>query len=248
MKQVLVISEITYVPGNYYEFLHDLVSVDSQDISGVIILQNFGFEILVSCIWLYLIGCKNIATTLFWNCISLQELQRERLLASYQIPVLKPRSMNDKGVIEWIKKNEIDCVINVRTRCIYKDDVLSAPRYGCYNIHHGILPNYRGMYCDIYALFERRPAGFALHKMNSKIDDGAIISTKIVSKVGEVDYIRYLSKTTHHEVSTIKNFMNYCTKNGRPPTGRTNSPQKIVYTRTPSIRQILQMQRSGIIL
>jgi methionyl-tRNA formyltransferase len=245
MRNILVLSEITYVPNNCNTFLDEVLRKHSSSIHTVVILQNLNFNIFVKIIWLYCVGCPKIATELLRNVSSVVVKSRERLLMDFNIPYLKVKNINETDIVNYIKTNKIDCIFNIRTRCIYKKDVLSTPVHGCFNIHHGILPKYRGMYCDLYALYENRPAGISLHKMNKKIDDGNIIYTKTVSTHKDKDYISYLKKTGSYEANLIDSFIKYFNKHYKVPKGVTNRRADIVYTRTPSISMIRKMKLSG---
>jgi len=246
MKVVLVFSQITYVPGNCYPLLQEVLKRQSTKIAGVVLLRNLTPDIFLSVIWLYTLGCTRMAGMLLFNLINLFADERGKLVSAYGIPVLQPKSMNDPWVIDWVKNNQIDCIINVRTRCIFKKEILNAPKFGCFNIHHGILPIYRGMYCDLYALFERRPAGISFHKMNLKIDDGNIIYTREISNSDDINYINYLGRIYKYEAELIHRFINFFLKHHLSPRGRIQTAHHIVYTRTPKQQIIKRMQHSGL--
>ena len=95
--------------------------------------------------------CNNIANTLVRNMLDQRHKKIEKLFKKYNVPIIKLNSVDDQQIIEWIKTNKIDIVINFRARCIFKKNLLVAPRLGCVNIHHGILPEYRGLFSDLYA-------------------------------------------------------------------------------------------------
>src|SRR6476619_6211503 len=57
-------------------------------------------------------------------------------------------NVNGSEALELIKKHDIDLIVNARTRAIFKKDILNATRLGCINIHHGLLPEQRGLMCD----------------------------------------------------------------------------------------------------
>ena len=248
MRIVLVLSEITYVPDNCNGLLREIVEKNSKHICGLVVLTNFSLEIILKIIWLYTTGCPKVATALLINIFGLLSLQKNRILKEHQISIIKAKDMNQTAIIEWTKNHHVDCIINVRTRSIYRKNILETPRLGCFNIHHGLLPKYRGMYCDLYALHENRSAGISLHKMNEKIDDGNIIYTKVVSNNKEKDYLKYLSLVRNAEIMLINKFIRFLEINDNPPTGKVNKSQNVVYTRTPTKAMIKQLQKNGMIL
>jgi len=248
MKILLVTSQITYVPNNCLSFLDKLLETNEKDIAGVVVLQNLSADLVLKAIWLYGMGCIHFANTLIRNMFELPLMKKEKLCKKYNLPIIKSKTMNNFQIIQWVKKNKIDVIINVRTRCIYKKEILKAPRFGCVNIHHGILPIFRGTFSDLYALYENRPAGISIHQMNEKIDNGKIIYTKQISHNNEKDYMRYLSRTGKEEASLVKQLLDYMKKNDRMPKTIENNSKRVVYTQTPTPKEIKAMLKGGIIL
>ena len=157
--------------------------------------------------------------------------------------------MNDVFIVNWVRDNNIDLIINIRTRCIYKNEILNSPKFGCINVHHGILPKYRGTLCDLYALADSRPAGFTIHTMNEKIDDGDILLTCEVSDGKEKDYMKYLTKASAIEADKIAKIINFVANNHSLPKGRGNKADEVIYTKTPrSWFEIKSLKSKGMVL
>lgn len=248
MRALIVISEINYIPSNCYDFLKIVFQKNRNDIAGVLIMQNSSLSIIPQVLGLYLLGCRHFATTLLWNMLTLSFRKRESLCKSFNIPVIKAANVNDNKVIQWVKKMNIDLIINMRTRYVYKKELLSFPTYGCINIHHGLLPKYRGLYCDLYALYEDRQAGFSIHEMTDKLDDGRIIYKKSISSTSEKDYIEYLSSLAPFEAAAIHTLINQISHSGKLPAGIVNTDPNPIYTKTPNKQQIRDMVKKGMIL
>ncbi|WP_375793977.1 methionyl-tRNA formyltransferase [Chlamydia sp. 12-01] len=66
------------------------------------------------------------------------------LALSKNIPLLQPEKASDLQFIEQLKAFEADVFIVVAYGAILRQAVLDIPRYGCYNLHAGVLPAYRG--------------------------------------------------------------------------------------------------------
>lgn len=247
MKIVLVTSQITYVPENSFDFYEELLRKNSASIAGLFIVRNLSFSLLIKIAWLYIMRCNNIANTLARNVLGLPNKKIERLFGRYNLPVIKLSSVNDRKIINWIKTNQTDLVVNFRARCIFKKELLEAPRLGCINIHHGILPKYRGLFCDLYALAGNRPAGFTIHKMSEEIDAGNIYLTRTASK-GEKDYREYLSQLASKESAALSEFINLIEKDNKLPEGTPNMINDKIITKTPSAEEIKKMLVKGIIL
>lgn len=247
MKIALITSQITYVPENSFNFYEGLLKKNSASIAGLFIVKNLSLSLLIKIAWLYIMGCNNIANTLAHNVLSLPNKKIERLFRKYNLPVIKLSSVNDKKIINWIKTNQTDLVVNFRARCLFKKELLEAPRLGCINIHHGILPKYRGLFCDLYALAENRPAGFTIHKMSEEIDAGNIYLTRVASN-GEKNYREYLSQLASKETSALSELINLIEKDNKLPEGTLNMSDEKLITKTPSAEEIKKMLAKGIIL
>lgn len=248
MKILIVTSQITYVPNNCQKFFDELMKNNSEHISGLVVLQNLSFDIIAKISWLYSIGCSNFATTLLKNYLMLFVQKREKLFNKQNLPIFKLKSMNDPVIVDWVRKNNIDLIINLRTRCIYKKEILTAPRFGCVNIHHGILPKYRGIFSDLYALHENRSAGITIHQMTEKIDDGDILFTKQISNKNDKNYMAYLSKTGIEEAKIITKLIQYIEEYGKMPNGTRSYARDYVITQTPTRNEIRDMQKGGMVL
>jgi len=247
MKIVLVTSQITYVPENSFDFYEELLKKNSSSIAGLFIVKNLSFGLLAKIAWLYSMRCNNIANTLARNVLQLPNKKIERLFAKYNTPTVKLNSVNDRKIIDWIKVKQIDLVINFRARCLFKKELLEAPGLGCVNIHHGILPKYRGLFCDLYALYDNRPAGFTIHKMEQEVDAGNIYLTKMVS-TGEKDYREYLSRLASEEAMALSAFIDLVEENNELPIGTPNISDEKIITKTPSREEVKKMLARGIIL
>ncbi|MEK6705642.1 MAG: formyltransferase family protein [Bdellovibrionota bacterium] len=248
MRALLVTSQVTYVPLNYRGLFDELMSHAGEHVAGLVILRNFSFKLLAKSCAIQAIGCPAIGRTMLSNIFKLPLRWREKIFEKKNLPVIYAESMNEQRVIEWVRQNQIDIVVNLRTRCIYKKEILSAPRIGCINIHHGILPEYRGTFCDLYALSENRPAGFTIHAMNEKIDAGNILVKKTVSITGEKNYIKYLARSAVVEATTLSNLLNETAAAGRLPEGMPNICVKPFYSKNPNLKQIRQLKSMGMIL
>lgn len=252
MKVLLVTSLLTYMPRNYLDLFDSLLREVPDYIHGLVLLDNLDHKVLKSIIGLPLLGANNVFAHLITNIAKLPLKERERLMKRHHKKVYKIKSMNSKAAIEITKTNNIDLIINLRTRDIYKKEILSAPNFGCLNIHHGLLPKYRGTMCDLYALSEGREAGFSIHMMNEKIDAGEIHQVVTVSRGDDKDYIEYLGKTAAIEgralASLLRSFHREIETTGALPKGELNQAPDKVYTKNPTRSQVAQMKKKGMIV
>ncbi|OUR96740.1 hypothetical protein A9Q84_10390 [Halobacteriovorax marinus] len=249
LRVLFVTSQVTYVPRNYEDLFKEFFKhIQDVEVAGLILLNNLDLNLVKSVAGLKYLGADKVQRTLCKNIFALPLKKRERIFKKRKIEVKSFKTMNDQGAIDWVHAKNIDIIINVRTRCIYKNEILQAPKLGCINIHHGILPKYRGTMCDLYALSENRGAGFTIHQMNKKIDDGVIFRAVEVSGGEHQDYIDYLQIGASIEGEELAKLMNDVAKSGRFPKGIKNSSKEKVYTKNPTRDQVKQFKKNGMIL
>ena len=248
MKYVVVTSQVTYVPKNYLALFEELVKEKNNLPVAIVLLDNIDKSLLKGIIGTFFLGAWRICALLIANTfLSIFSIFDRRVLLAkaMNIPVIRCKSANDQDFVDWVKSQQLDLVINARTRCIYRKAILEAPKLGCINIHHGILPHYRGTMCDLYALSEGMPAGFSIHRMNKKIDDGEIIKKVEVSKK-EKNYPQHLYRSSKIEGITLVQFVGEISKSRLLPAGEENISSNCIYTRNPGIGKIIEMKRKGI--
>ncbi len=253
LKILFVTSETTYIPGNYLDLLEELFKAGENSngawkVAGVISIKTINLNLAKTLVGLPLIGVRDLTKTLVENILKTPFHYRENLCRDYGVAHLKAKSMNDEDTLKWIGGIGPDLILNLRTRCIYKEKALKAARLGCVNIHHGLLPKYRGTFCDLYALYEGRPAGFSLHKMEKKVDAGEIFKVVEVDPGTEKNYKNYLKKTILPEVETLKKFFDKCASLGHLPKGKENKSQKKIYTKNPTNKTIRSFKERGLFL
>ena len=246
MKALIVTSALTYVPDNHQPFFKELFVRSRRHLAGLMLLGGHSINLVGSLGGIYWLGARGIAKTLARNIAELPLKKRERLFERNCLPVLRAKSMNEDWVAEWIEAQDIDLVVNVRTRCIYRSRILNAPRLGCVNIHHGILPRHRGVLCDLYALAEGRPAGFTIHVMEPKIDTGKILVRHQVSSGAERNYLSYLSRTGPEEAGALATVFDRVDQEATLPEGIPNICRRPIYTRTPDGKKVRTLRKLGI--
>lgn len=250
MKYIVVTSRVTYVPKNYLGFLQSLLEASSLDLrpSAIVLLNNLDRSLIKGLVGTLFLGAWRLHGQLWINLLSSLLLRfdvRVRLAKRLAIPVLLFPHANDPRLVEWISRHNIDLVVNARTRHIYKQALLKEPRLGCINIHHGLLPEYRGTMCDLYALANDRPAGFSIHRMAKKIDDGEILVVRQVSK-DQPKYLTHLRHSSLIEGHVLADLLKIIKAGGGLPKGHENKSDTIIYSKTPTFREVLEMKKRGL--
>jgi methionyl-tRNA formyltransferase len=198
-------------------------------------------------------GARRIGFHLIKNSLTARTHDHEKIAKSFGIKTLYFKNPNDPEFVEFVKNEKIDLIINARTRFIYRKKILKAPTLGCLNIHHGILPDYRGTMCDLYALYENRPAGFTIHKMESKIDTGAIVRTKEVTYPdrniqSSLNFSAHIKEGSRIEGLELSETVKIIKDSGNIPIEKENITTNAIYTKNPDFKTIRKMINKGMIL
>lgn len=246
MNIALVTSEVTYIPHNYDKLILPLLKLGS--VTMLIELENRSLDLLVKAAGLRILGAKRVAYHLAKNNLCPSSKSRKQACADNDVIYRKLKTMNNQVALNLMSEHKIDLIINLRTRCIYKDKILTAPRLGCINVHHGLLPTYRGTMCDLYALYDDRPAGFSVHKMEKKVDAGEIYRVQEVSN-SHLNYAEYLALTNEYELKVLTELISEIEELSHLPSGIENkSKNKPIYTKNPDRNTIAKMQAKGMLL
>lgn len=251
MKLLFVTSQVTYSPGNYDVLIRELLPQLQRigwEVTGVVSLKTLDTFLVKSMIGLPFMGVKKLANNLLKNSIKELLKERETTLNQLGIPHISWETMNSKKAQDFIKSNQIDLILNLRTRCIYKSETLKAPLLGCVNVHHGLLPEYRGTFCDLYALYEGRNAGFSVHKMEEKVDAGEIYRVTTVNEGSEKDYENYLKEAEKKEIEVLFSFLSEVMDKKKLPKGIPNTTTKKIYTKNPTKNLVKLFKKEGLIL
>ena len=252
MKILLVTSEVTFVPENYNLFLENFFSelTNEKDIHvDLAILKNNSHRLTLQGLAMMAMGAKNIGFHLLRNCLKARFNDRLPITQKYGIRITTFDGPNSQQFLDFIKNENIDLVINARTRFIYKQKVLRAPKLGCLNIHHGILPDYRGTMCDLWALYENRPTGFSIHLMEKKIDTGKIIRVKETTfRIKEVidHYAEIIKTSSIIEGKELADLVKEINISKKIPISLDNQSTSATYTKNPDFFTVRKMLQKGI--
>jgi len=100
------------------------------------------------------------------------------------LPVYQPipKEINSPKFIKVLTELKPDLIISASFPKIFCKDILRIPSLGCINTHPSLLPKYRGMAPDFWAIINGdKEAGLTVHFLDEGVDSGDII---IQGKVG----------------------------------------------------------------
>jgi methionyl-tRNA formyltransferase len=169
---------------------------------------------------------------------SLEEVARECGVPIHRVPFT-----NTPETIEAMQSLAPEIGISLGNSFISRS-VFSIPSLGMINIHHEVLPEYKGAQSVVWQLFNgSTQTGYTIHKVNDKIDGGDILSVER----RPIKFGRDLHETVVRSVAdiyaaSVDGLLH--TLDGFEELARSTRPQvnTASYT-TPSIWQFLRMVR-----
>lgn len=100
---------------------------------------------------------------------------------SHDIPVYQPHSFKESAELEHFIELEADLMVVAAYGLILPTSILSAPRFGCINIHGSILPRWRGAAPIQRAILEGDSStGITIMQMDVGLDTGDMISKQVL--------------------------------------------------------------------
>ncbi|HOP40289.1 MAG TPA: formyl transferase [Geobacteraceae bacterium] len=182
----------------------------------------------------------NLATLSGWKKFySIQSLCK-----SCHVQVLRENRVNSPDFLEKVRAIKPDLIISVAAPVIFKKELLSIPACGCINIHHGMLPQYRGMLPNFWQMFHgEKQAGITVHEMSEKLDDGRIIIQE-AEEIRPDETLDALIRRTKRRGARVMIKAIERIKSG-DVTYRENRAEEGSYFTFPSRRDVLEFKRRG---
>ncbi len=105
----------------------------------------------------------------------IQQSAVKKYAVENQIPTLQPTNLKDPNFIEELKRFNADLQVVVAFRMLPKE-VWQMPKYGTFNLHASLLPEYRGAAPINWAIINgETKTGVTTFFIDEKIDTGTII-------------------------------------------------------------------------
>lgn len=151
---------------------------------------------------------------------------------------------NRKSFIDKLKKENIDLIVSYSAPCIFENELLKLPKYGCINLHCSLLPKFAGLLPSFWTLYEESEyIGATVHMMDDKIDNGAILAQEkmicpkgitmfsainLTKKMGGKIMLETITKIIDREANLTSNKVN-----------------EALYKTWPTVEQIQQFRQKG---
>jgi methionyl-tRNA formyltransferase len=243
MKALIVTSRVHFVPGNYGSVVMPLSGHDH--VGGLLIVDNLRWALVKTAIGVTFTGAWRLGLQMFRNMLLSMSDRRARAFRRAGKPVWRVRAVNSRRTREIVEANGFDLIVNARTRSIFKKKLLELPARGCINIHHGLLPEQRGVLCDLWALSEQTAAGFSIHVMSEELDDGPILRRVQVSDGAERDFLAYLRRSAERERDELADVIRALATGEEIDLIPNTTPSTVILRKNPGAGDLRRMKEQG---
>jgi Formyl transferase len=91
------------------------------------------------------------------------------------LPFLAVGTLSDPRLKSWLAGLKCDLVVSLQSHRV-TPELLNLPRLGWLNLHHGRLPDYRGIFSVFWAMANNEPVLYVTaHLMNDTVDGGPVV-------------------------------------------------------------------------
>ena len=128
----------------------------------------------------------------------------KKIALDHDIPVITPSKIkNNTSFIETLKSLNSDVFVVIAYGKILSKEILSIPRYGCWNAHASLLPRWRGAAPIQWALLKGDAfTGIGIIKMDEGLDTGDLLLEEKIQII-ETDNLYTLSQKLSILSSTL---------------------------------------------
>lgn len=113
------------------------------------------------------------------NAIPVAQAWACELGVTHRIQPKNKKGEKYEAFISWLRKTAPDIGIVCSYSLIFGEDMIRLPRKGLFNVHGGLLPQYRGANVINWVLINgERQTGITIHRIVPKVDAGEIVSQK----------------------------------------------------------------------
>lgn len=244
MKTLVITSAVTFVPDNYDDLTLGLA--DNPYVQGLVVIDNRSADIYLKAFLLMLSGAGPLmGWHLLKNSLDNSLARKQKRYESLGKKVWVVKDINSEETIKFLSSLEPDVILNARTRSFFKKRLLSIPKIGCINIHHGLLPHQRGLMCDFWAHLFGTSFGFSIHEMTSKLDDGSLLKVVEVSS-DKKNYLQSLKNAAQLETAAATEVLHEIARTQKIQGIENSKTDQTVYRSNPGLIDFYKLRLRGI--
>jgi methionyl-tRNA formyltransferase len=137
-----------------------------------------------------------------WRAAKIRQIVREKGLLTLEQP---PRNKISE-LAKTLRRLKPDLVYAWSYPMILPEEIIDIPKYGCVNVHMGLLPEYRGVNGVRWALLKgEEKTGITIHFMDSGIDTGKIIARVSFPITAQDDILSLMKKSKSAGLYLLEN-------------------------------------------
>ena len=153
---------------------------------------------------------------------------------------------NDPIFLKWLKNQKLDLVVSYSAPCVFEKELLEIPKYGCINLHCSLLPSYAGLLPSFWTLYEKsKTIGATVHLMDSKIDNGKILSQIKVNLPLNPSMFSVINATKAEGGKLMASVVESIKSNSELPENLINEKLTPSYYSWPTIEQLKDFRSKG---
>ena len=161
------------------------------------------------------------------------------LAHKFNIPLLKPESIEGEKFINVISSFKPDVIFSFYFRRIFSEELLSIPSLGCINLHGSLLPAYRGRAPVNWVIINgEKETGVTFHYMTQKVDAGPIIVQKRIKIENDDTGLSLTRKIASCGAELLEDVVEGLHKQNLRSTTQDESKATYFGKRTPSMGRI----------
>lgn len=177
----------------------------------------------------------------------------DELSSDFEIIKLRHgESINDPVMLSALSAAAPDVMVSARFQQIFKEDVLSIPSKGIWNIHPGEVHRFKGLHPDLQAMrVGESHAGIVLHQVDTGIDTGLIHSSMHVDLGNHSSLLGVRTTTAAVNAALICRLIGEfagtspATTLSQHPVETCDEEDKYGYYSWPSLEQFSQFEESN---
>lgn len=160
------------------------------------------------------------------------------------VPFIEVNGINSPESVAAIRDANADLAISLGNSYIARR-VFELPRFGTINIHHEVLPEFRGAHTVLWQLHEgRAETGYSIHRIDATIDGGNLLMVNslpmelapTLRDTVVANCARVYRASVDGLLAVLADFQAIVARTGPQGAGRSFT--------TPSFRQFLRMRRN----
>lgn len=98
-----------------------------------------------------------------------------KFAVDHNVEIMPFEKINDPKAVEYVRDSNVDLILSINCKQIFRSELLSVPRLGAVNMHDGLLPRQRGGGGTFIGLINGETLGTTVHFIDNGIDTGDII-------------------------------------------------------------------------